>query len=203
MLCDGKRTAYFRIPAYELFYSKRPEYRGEHCSVLQTVTLKWPGRLNQIRTSRRKLPSQIRVKLWFGLESDQHVWHESHSDAATDGSLLIYAETYENQAFQWTTQRWSCEGLGRPKFSDLSGKVALTTDCFKLPEGWKWASESPWEVVPHSGLSFDAEEPSLTHGGTFMEEVYEQEFRFLPGSAWHEGHSDRKPFLWADYASFK
>ncbi len=201
MLCDGNRTAYFRIPAYEIFYSRNSEYRGESCNVLQTVTLKWPGRLNEIHASRRKIPSQIRVKFWFGVEKDEHMWHQSHSDESKDGSLLIYAETFENQAFQWTTQKWNYDGLGRPKFSDLYGKLALPKEGFKLPVGWKWANENEWEIVPLTG-ALDTEDTSSTHGGKFMEEVYEQDFRFIPGSAWHDGHSDKKPFKWADYVSF-
>ena len=64
-----------------------------------------------------------------------------------------------------------------------------------MPQGWGWAEDNSWEIVPDIGSSFD-KDAGLS---IFMEEVYEQNFRYLPGSAWNEGHTDKKPFLWADY----
>ena len=35
-----------------------------------------------------------------------------------------------------------------------------------------------------------------------MEEVYEQNFRYLPGGSWIDGFEDKKPYIWADYVIF-
>jgi len=40
MLCGNERTAYFRIPAHEIFYSPNSEYKGEFCNKSQTIILK-------------------------------------------------------------------------------------------------------------------------------------------------------------------
>ena len=36
----------------------------------------------------------------------------------------------------------------------------------------------------------------------FMEEVYEQTLRFIPGASWTNGFEDKKPFNWANYVIF-
>lgn len=93
MLCDSQRVAYYRIPAHQVFYSPNAEYQGEFCSVIQTIALKWPGRLHDIRPTRFVMSSQVRLKLWFGLEKYENNWLESHVNDENKGALLIYAET--------------------------------------------------------------------------------------------------------------
>jgi hypothetical protein len=93
-------------------------------------------------------------------------------------------------------QRWGYDGLSFPKFSDLSGTMVLPKESFQLPEGWEWKDD--WSVDPELSLTFDTD----SGRSLFMEEVYEQNYRYLPGSNWVDGHSDRKPFLWADYVRF-
>jgi hypothetical protein len=87
--------------------------------------------------------------LWLGLEKDEKDWIQAHIDENVNGAISIYAETvknsrflllfllstlfstneddfcfqYENQAYAWTSRRWSSDGVSRPTFSDSTGKV--------------------------------------------------------------------------------
>lgn len=67
---------------------------------------------------------------------------------------------------------------------------------FKLPCGWEWKGD--WEIAPEKSLLFE-KDAGHTH---YMEEVYEQNYRILPGASWSMGNEDRKPFYWADFVRF-
>ena len=54
---------------------------------------------------------------WFGTEDE--FWNY---DLPSDGRIVVYAETYENQTVMGTT--WSTKGLSSPEFSDIEGKVS-------------------------------------------------------------------------------
>ncbi len=108
---------------------------------------------------------------------------------------------YENQAYSWTSLKWGYENLSRPSFSDASGKVkklnqialtsifiylrilvsifvkqiAIPKSEFKIPDGWEWKGE--WDITPDSSLLFDKDAGHMF----FLEEVYEQTFRHIPG----------------------
>jgi myoferlin len=70
----------------------------------------------------------------------------------------------------------------------------LPKDGFILPKGWKWNGD--WEIAPELSLLY---EKDAGHSN-YMEEVYEQHYRKLPGASWSKGHdNDQKPFLWIDY----
>lgn len=71
----------------------------------------------------------------------------------------------------------------------------MPKDKFKLPQGWEWKGD--WEIAPEVSLLFD-KDAGYVH---FMEEVYEQWFRIIPGASWSEAHGDRKPYKWADFVS--
>ncbi len=43
-----------------------------------------------------KIPSQLRVKLWLGLEKEEKDWILMHRDEETNGAISIYAETVIN-----------------------------------------------------------------------------------------------------------
>lgn len=120
LLANGKRYSYYRLPAHEVFYSTNIDCRGRLCGKVQTITLKWPGRENQIDKDKRYfLPGEIRVKIWFGLAIYEQDWFSQQKGA----DLAIYAETYENQTNvlgQWTT---SGPLMTRPSWSDVIGSV--------------------------------------------------------------------------------
>ena len=93
MLCGNERTAYFRIPAHEILYSPNSEYKGEFCSKVQTIILKWPGKIAEEKDRVNVIPAQIRVKLWLGLEKYEKDWLQAHIDEETNGAISIFAET--------------------------------------------------------------------------------------------------------------
>ena len=64
-----------------------------------------------------------------------------------------------------------------------------------MPNGWEWKGE--WEIAPELSLIYDKDAGHTQ----FMEEVYEQNTRFLPGASWNPGAQEKKPFHWADYVS--
>lgn len=64
---------------------------------------------------------------------------------------------------------------------------------FKIPPGWEWKGD--WKIAPEISLLFD-KDAGYTH---YMEEVYEQLYRNLPGASWSDGFDDKKPHKWADF----
>ena len=114
LLTNGKRSAYYRLPAHEVFYSKNNDCSGYLCGKVQTVTLKWPGK----EQKNLFIPAKIRIKIWFGLAIHEQDWLSQHKGA----DLAIYAETYENQTN--VLGQWSTSGplMTRPPWSDVTGK---------------------------------------------------------------------------------
>ncbi|VDP59657.1 unnamed protein product, partial [Schistosoma mattheei] len=95
-----------------------------------------------------KIPAQLRVVVWFGLEKDRTAWTESHTEA----KLQVVAETYENQASivgNWVTKR---PPLTRPSWSDNTGRIELPKDSIQLPTGWEWVGD--WYVSPELSLLY-------------------------------------------------
>ncbi|XP_071949270.1 myoferlin-like isoform X3 [Antedon mediterranea] len=189
MISGSTRIAYYRIPAYELLYSSRdPDACGRYCAKVQSVFLKepgaeetkpdektppgYPGSKSDVAIGADKMPGMLRMKLWLGLESEEANWQKEQ----TDGSLAVFAETYENQisiAGNWTTKL-----MPRPKFTDASGDIKLPKDKFNVPEGWRWAGD--WFVSPELSLLYDADAGQTK----FMEDVFECEARNIPGGQW-------------------
>jgi len=52
--------------------------------------------------------------------------------------------------------------------------------------------------VPETSLLFDKDAGHML----FMEEVYEQTCRFLPGASWTNGFEDKKPYNWANHVIY-
>ena len=125
LLSNGKRYAYYRLPANEVFYSTHVDRRGRLCGKVQSITLRWPGKDTDIRKDRRNyIPAEIRVKIWLGLAIYEQDWPSQQKGA----DLSIYAETYENQTNvlgQWTT---SGPLMNRPAWSDVTGNVKFTDE---------------------------------------------------------------------------
>ncbi len=67
---------------------------------------------------------------------------------------------------------------------------------FKLPSGWEWQGD--WYVAPEISASYDKDAGHTQ----FMEEVYEQNCRTLPGATWSDCYTDKKPFKWTDCVIF-
>jgi hypothetical protein len=110
-------------------------------------------------------------------------------------SFSLTLKKYENNAYQWASRKWTNEGLSRPGFSDATGKLSLPKDKFKLPAGWEWKGE--WEIAPELSLLFDKD----AGHSKYMEEIYENGYRMLPGAHWNPGNPEKKPYNWTDYVS--
>ena len=126
MLVADKRTAYKRIPAYDLLYSEKTEGRGRQCGNLQTLYLEYPMTKSDSVNESRGVPVQLRIQLWLGLDKDQDKFDSQYAG----GEIATYAETYENQS-KVPVRGWGgC--LTRPDFSDLTGKMRLNKDSFQV-----------------------------------------------------------------------
>ncbi|CAF3822313.1 unnamed protein product [Adineta steineri] len=175
LLSNGKRYAYYRLPANEVFYSSHVDRRGRLCGKVQTITLKWPGKESDIDKDKRNfLPGEIRVKIWLGLAIHEQDWLSQQKGA----DLAIYAETYENQSNvlgQWTT---GGPLMSRPSWSDVTGTISLPQKNFQLPPGWRW--EGDWYISPEISARY-ADDAGHRK---FTEEVYEHQSRIMGGAQW-------------------
>ncbi|KAK2513083.1 hypothetical protein Q9233_015713 [Columba guinea] len=109
--------------------------------------------------------AQLRLRLWLG-----RVANSDDLSRHLEGTLHVYAETYENQTK--LLGKWGPRGLlGCPCFSDSAGKAGLPRHRIRPPRGWRW--DGPWTVEPQRRLLLDAE----TNVGEVLEEVYENESR--------------------------
>eukprot|EP00075_Anas_platyrhynchos_P010036 XP_027299289.1 fer-1-like protein 5 [Anas platyrhynchos] len=162
LLSGPRRVACARVPAHCLVFSPRGRAAcGRLCGRTQTLFLGASGHIH----------AQLRVRLWLG-----RVAESRDLPRCLEGTLHIYAETYENQTK--LLGKWSGRGLpGRPGFSDITGKAGLPRHRIRPPKGWRW--DGPWAVEPQRRLLLDAE----ANLGEVLEEVYENESR-QPGGDW-------------------
>jgi hypothetical protein len=72
-------------------------------------------------------------------------------------------------------------------------KKSLPKDKFLLPPNWEWYSD--WEISSDKSSMFDKD----ANHTQFMDEVYEQQKRVLPGAGWVAANTDKAPFHWANY----
>ncbi|CAF4514045.1 unnamed protein product [Rotaria socialis] len=189
LLSNGKRYAYYRLPANEVFYSSHVDRRGRLCGKVQTITLKWPGKESDIGKDKKNfLPAEIRVKIWLGLAIHEQDWLSQQKGA----DLAIYAETYENQSNvlgQWTT---GGPLMSRPAWSDVTGNISLLKTNFQIPSGWRW--EGDWYISPELSARY-ADDAGHRK---FTEEVYEHQCRLIAGAQWQP-----KTVAWTDLAGDK
>ncbi|XP_033926483.1 fer-1-like protein 5 [Melopsittacus undulatus] len=162
MLRGERRVACARIPAPDIMFSRSsPSACGRSCGRLQTLFLTGSGDIH----------AQLRLRLWLGPVADSGALPR-----LIEGSLRIYAETYENQTKLWG--KWGPRGLpGSPSFSDGAGRAVVPRHRIRPPKGWRW--DGAWTVEPQRRLLLDTE----TNMGEVLEEVYENESR-RPGGDW-------------------
>ncbi|XP_061204265.1 fer-1-like protein 5 [Neopsephotus bourkii] len=162
MLRGERRVACARIPAPDIMFSRRgPDACGRFCGRLLTLFLVSSGTIH----------AQLRLRLWLGPVADS-----GDLPRLIEGSLRVYAETYENQTK--LLGKWGARGLtGSPCFSDGAGRAGLPRHRIRPPRGWRW--DGPWTVEPQRRLLLDTE----TNVGEVLEEVYENESR-RPDGDW-------------------
>ncbi|KAM6369833.1 fer-1-like protein 5 [Pluvialis apricaria] len=160
LLRGERRVACARIPAPDLMFSRSgPGTCGRLCGRIQTLFLVGAGDIR----------AQLRLRLWLGRVTDS-----GDLPRHLEGTLRVYAETYENQTR--LLGKWGPRGLlGRPGFSDGAGKAGLPRHRIRPPRGWRW--DGAWTVEPQRRLLLDTE----TNVGEVLEEVYENESRRLGG----------------------
>ncbi|XP_037663567.1 fer-1-like protein 5 [Choloepus didactylus] len=168
LLCRGQRVAYARVPVHSVLFSQAgPLHSGRFCGKTQTLLLQHP----EGEEPKDMLPAHLRVCMWFGNIADSQ-----NLKLLRHGNMVVYAETYENQAKN--KDQWGPQGLHRcPPFSDVTGRTSLPTQDFKEPPGWHWLGD--WIVEPQRRLLLDVD----INRSQVLEEVYENQRRD-PTGAW-------------------
>uniref|UniRef100_A0A8C9ANG7 Fer-1 like family member 5 n=1 Tax=Prolemur simus TaxID=1328070 RepID=A0A8C9ANG7_PROSS len=168
LMAKEQRVAYARVPAHSVLFSQAGGlYSGRFCGKIQTLLLQYPEGEGQKDT----LPAHLRVCMWLGNVTDS-----KDLQLLRQGDMVVYAETYENQAKY--KDQWGMEGLYRcPNFSDVMGNKALPKTDFQPPPGWHWSDN--WRVEPQRRLLLDID----INKSQVLEEVYENQGRDARG-AW-------------------
>ncbi|KAM9212099.1 LOW QUALITY PROTEIN: fer-1-like protein 5 [Dugong dugon] len=168
LMVKDQRVAYAQVPAHTILFSRAgPLQSGKFCGKTQTLLLQYPEGEGQKDT----LPAHIRVCMWLGNVEDS-----KDLKLLRHGNVVVYAETYENQAKY--KDQWGQQGLRRcPNFSDVIGHTSLPKEDFKVPLGWHW--QGKWMVEPQRRLLLDTD----INKSQVLEEVYENQWRDVTG-AW-------------------
>ncbi|XP_068776622.1 myoferlin-like [Struthio camelus] len=166
LLRKERRVACARVKASAVMFSTSGACGGL-CGKTQTLFLT----AARSEGAAGAVCAQLRVRLWLGLVADSR-----ELPRHLEGTLRVYAETYENQMKVWG--KWGARGLAAPPgFSDITGRAGLPRDKLRPPKGWRW--DGDWSVQPQRRLLLDAE----TNVAEVLEEVYENESR-RPGGEW-------------------
>nr|KAF6301287.1 fer-1 like family member 5 [Pipistrellus kuhlii] len=168
LMAKEQRVAYALVPAHAVLFSPTgPLHCGKLCGKIQTLLLQYP----EGEGPKDSLPAHLRVCMWLGDVTDS--WD---LQLLREGEVVVYAETYENQAKY--KDQWGQQGLYQsPNFSDVLGHKALPKEDFKEPSGWHWAGK--WTVEPQRRLLLDTD----INKSQVLEEVYENQQRD-PAGAW-------------------
>ncbi|XP_041511848.1 fer-1-like protein 5 [Microtus oregoni] len=167
LMSRQQRVAYARVPAHTVLFSPAgPLSSGKFCGKIQNLLLQYPEGEGQ-----DTFPAHLRVCMWLG-----NVLHSKNLKLLQQGNMVVYAETYENQAkFK---DQWGQQGLYHcPNFSDVMGRKAVPKTDFKAPPGWRWQGD--WIVEPQRRLLLDID----INKSQVLEEVYENQIRNATG-AW-------------------
>ncbi|ELV11536.1 Fer-1-like protein 5 [Tupaia chinensis] len=168
LMAKEERVAYARVPAHTILFSPAgPLHSGRFCGKIQSLLLQYPEGEGQPDT----LPAHLRVCMWLGNVTDS-----KELQLLRKGTMVVYAETYENQAKY--KDQWGQQGLYRcPNFSDVTGQKSVPKTDFKVPVGWHW--QDSWRVEPQRRLLLDTD----INKSQVLEEVYENQVRNAAG-AW-------------------
>ncbi|XP_023396913.2 LOW QUALITY PROTEIN: fer-1-like protein 5 [Loxodonta africana] len=168
LVSKGQRVAFAQVPAHAVLFSQAgPLQSGKFCGKTQTLLLQYPEGEGQKDT----LPAHLRVCMWLGNVEDS-----KDLKLLRHGNVVVYAETYENQAKY--KDQWGQQGLRHcPNFSDVIGHTSLPKEDFQVPPGWHW--QGKWMVEPQRRLLLDAD----INKSQVLEEVYENQRRDITG-AW-------------------
>ncbi|XP_064428635.1 fer-1-like protein 5 [Mirounga angustirostris] len=168
LMAKEQRVAYAQVPAHSVLFSPTGAlHSGRFCGKTQTLILQYPEGEGQKDT----LPAHLRVCMWLGNVTDS-----KDLQLLRQGEVVVYAETYENQAKY--KDQWGQQGLYHcPNFSDVMGHKAVPKEDFQVPQGWHWQGQ--WTVEPQRRLLLDVD----INKSQVLEEVYENQRRDTTG-AW-------------------
>ncbi|KAI6649404.1 Myoferlin [Oopsacas minuta] len=174
MIHGVDRVAVARIPIQDLFYSKNPIARGRLCGKIHTRFLREPIKVAK-NDVHREYNAQLRIAAWVGREKNTFNWEE----CIPGGTVMTFAETYENQIF--TAISWGPVPFGLiPAWSDSTGKMSLPKESFGIPIGWKW--DDDWIVSSAEDIEYDPE--YKLH--RIMEETYEVRTKDEDDQDWND-----------------
>ncbi|KAL1771885.1 fer-1 5 [Sigmodon hispidus] len=161
LMSKQQRVAFARVPAHTVLFSTTgPLSSGKFCGKIQNLLLQYPEGEGQDTP-----PAHLRVCMWLG-----NVTHSKDLKLLQQGNMVVYAETYENQAK--LKDHWGQQGLYHcPNFSDVMGHKAVPKTDFKAPPGWRWQGD--WTVEPQRRLLLDID----INKSQVLEEVYENQSR--------------------------
>ncbi|XP_054145137.1 fer-1-like protein 5 [Melozone crissalis] len=162
LLRGQTRVASARVPATDVLHSPNgPGACGQLC-----------GRIVTLFLGCGDSQAQVRVWLWLG-----RVAESGELAGLLGGSLRFYCQMFENQTRLLGT--WGPRlFLGRPTFSDSSGRALPPPEELRPPKGWSW--DGPWSVErPRRRVPARAEGA----GTVVLEELYENQSR-EPGGDW-------------------
>ncbi|CAK1588293.1 unnamed protein product [Parnassius mnemosyne] len=97
MISNGKRLAYYRIPARDIIFSGNSEESGKFCGKMQTLFLKWPGK-KATTSSGWTIPAMIRIFLWLGVLQDKKHYIDGLPQGFEISSELRNAEKLRSNA---------------------------------------------------------------------------------------------------------
>ncbi|KAM4867839.1 fer-1-like protein 5 [Thomomys bottae] len=164
LMANEERVAFARVPAHTILFSRACP--GRFCGKIQNLLLQYPEGEGQ----QNILLAHLRVCMWLGNVTDS-----KNLQLPQQGNLVVYAETYENQAKY--KDQWGQKGLDHcPGFSDVMGHKALSKTDFSEPTGWHW--QGNWIVEPQRRLLLDID----INKSQVLEEVYENQIRDAAGT---------------------
>ncbi|TPP62512.1 Myoferlin, partial [Fasciola gigantica] len=147
MLSGNRRAAYHRIPAHEILYHTNEDFRGRSCGITQNIILKKPRLSTDEENGFWKIPAQIRVIFWLGLEKEQSKWKEIFTAAKlqvvaeTDTGQSSYIEDLFYNETRTTANSWT---VATPTYTNAQGEPKETPEDFPLADGWQW--DDQWRV---------------------------------------------------------
>eukprot|EP00040_Diaphanoeca_grandis_P011572 m.59384 g.59384 ORF g.59384 m.59384 type:complete len:2246 (-) comp22699_c2_seq1:263-7000(-) len=167
VITKGKRKAYLRIPAADIFFHEDSMACGKDFGVVKTAFMKSPQAYKGKESVSADVPAQIQYRAWFGtIESTPH-WPK------LEAPVVLLAEAYENE--RWKLGGWGnpLPNIDRPKWSDALGEQKRVREDVMIATGLQFDGDwyqSVEEIEVDPEASLDA----------VCEEVWEYERYLLP-----------------------
>ncbi|XP_014369899.2 otoferlin-like [Papilio machaon] len=189
LISNGKRLAYYRIPARDIIYSDHPEETGKFCGKMQSLYLRWPGK-KATTPSGWAIPAMVRVYLWLGVLQDKKhyidnlpVGYEVSSELRNADKLrsnapntIFYAEKHNFQMRAYIYQARSLIGSDSSGLSDPFARVVIG-DSVSNTQVIDETLSPTWDelLVFNDILLFSSIEHIKTDPPTIVIEIFDQD----------------------------